>query len=287
MLNGYNCRLFLIFTIYLQNLKTWQNECERLKSGDTSEYDPHQISAHEYRLFKIINIEKITDDIFVYDFATDILNESFLLRVGQHLILKQNDGEKVVTRQYTPISELDQKRKFTIILKLYETGVMSNLIKNWNIGDEISWCGPFGSFSYALNSFEKILLLGCGTGVAPLYQVIRFILNEDSEETHVQLLYASKNIKSILLRYDLLEFMSYWNFDMIHYINDKGAELEAKYNEKIIGEKISKSVVTKVINDSYNSAKTLVLICGTNSFVKDMINCVQSHSSKNLHMHTF
>lgn len=66
---------------------------------------------------------------------------------------------------------------------------MSHHISQWSIGSSAEWKGPFGSFTYTPNKvyriqllsvqvecfcqFDRIGMLACGTGIAPMIQVIR------------------------------------------------------------------------------------------------------------------
>lgn len=60
-------------------------------------------------------------------------------------------------------------------------------------------------------------MLAAGTGIAPMLQVIRHIVNNDEEDTFVRLLYASKTYKDILLQQQLNQLTDFWNFT-VHYV---------------------------------------------------------------------
>ena len=77
-----------------------------------------------------------------------------------------------LSRQYTPISPLDQKGSFDVVIKvrlftillytapstedthslqIYEDGKMSDYIRHWKVGSIAEWRGPFGKLSYSQN----------------------------------------------------------------------------------------------------------------------------------------
>ncbi|KAF2359590.1 Oxidoreductase FAD/NAD(P)-binding, partial [Trinorchestia longiramus] len=172
-----------------------------------------------YTSFELTEIEQVSWNSYVFTFG--IQNNGCLrLNVGQHIILQQKkENGFTISRQYTPISSLNERGQFKVLIKLYEKGSMSELVKKWEVGDMIPWRGPFGNFLYTRNMFKKLLLLGAGTGIAPLYQVIQHVLNDGEDETLMTLLYSSKSFSDMLLRNELLEYSRYWNFDVRHFLS--------------------------------------------------------------------
>lgn len=267
-----------VHDLYQQDMVRWKKQCDQIKQEPLpgnellKEQNKSVIQSTSYRLFKISHIQQISSDTFVYTFLIE--NSLCLpLKIGQHIILKQrkNDGT-TISRQYTPISALNEMGKFEVLIKLYSKGKMSELVNNWEVGDEIPWRGPFGTFSYTKNSFKCIVLLAAGTGIAPLYQVIRTIVADDEDETILVLLYSSKTFNDILLRLELLELTSQWNFSMKHFLSQENDLGKKKYREHVEAHRMTKQDVKLTIQNGPFSS-TLLLICGTKSFVKDMINC--------------
>ncbi|KAA0197672.1 hypothetical protein HAZT_HAZT012198 [Hyalella azteca] len=269
-----------VHDLYQKDLEDWKQLCRNLRDGsvicDSFSNDTigsaRHIFPHKYTAFQLISIEKITTDSYLYSFKIDN-NGSLNLKVGQHIIsqLIRDDG-KPISRQYTPVSEMDAVGRFEVIIKLYENGRMSQLIKKWKVGDMILWRGPFGTFSYSRNTCKRIILVGAGTGIAPLYQVIRFVLSDGDDETQMNLMYASRSFSEIILRNELLDLTNYWNFFMCHYLSNESNRLGKKYRENVEFRKITKDDVKNEIQKSC-LVGTKLLICGTKSFNKDMINC--------------
>ena len=54
-----------------------------------------------------------------------------------------------VSKSYTPISWTNET--VNLLVKLYNDGKMSNLIKEKKVDDEIDVRGPYGNFSYQRN----------------------------------------------------------------------------------------------------------------------------------------
>lgn len=121
-------------------------------------------------------------------------------------------------------------------------------------------------------------MLACGTGLAPMMQVIRAIVENDDENTFVHLLYSTRNQHTVLMKHQLDMYASYWNFT-VHYALSQAQEEEVKrdtgvirYGDKVHFGRIDCKLVREEMPKATLSFNSLVLICGTKSFDKDMIN---------------
>jgi len=82
-------------------------------------------------------------------------------------------------------------------------------------GEELFVKGPFGKFDYRPNVLSKIGMIAGGTGITPMYQVIREIVDNPSDKTKISLVYANNARKDILLGNELCELQkTYPNFHM-------------------------------------------------------------------------
>ena len=126
------------------------------------------------------------------------------------------------------------------------------------------------------SQYERIGMLACGTGIAPMLQVIRAIVESDEEETFVHLVYGCQTQHNILLKQELDTYASFWNFTVLYALSRTSAESVAenpgkiKYGDVVHYGRIDSELVKKEM--PLPSERNLVLICGTKSFDKDMIN---------------
>ena len=67
--------------------------------------------------------------------------------------------------------------------------------------------------------WKKIYMLAVGTGIAPMSQVIQTVLNNDSEDTLVQLLYGCRTYEDVLMKEEIQEWSRYWNFSCQYYLS--------------------------------------------------------------------
>lgn len=283
-----------VHDLYHDDLVQWKKQCAIIKHqalyGSLPKTDSDEVPAiilpTQYKPFKIIEVTEVSTNCYLYTFLIETAC-SLPMKIGQHIIAKQTcDDGTVVTRQYTPVSGMDQMGKFDVLIKLYDKGKMTQRVKMWKVTDEIPWRGPFGSFTYDRNSYKRIVVLGAGTGIAPLYQIIRHVVSDAAEETLLALLYASKTFSDILLRGELLELTSNWNFTMKHFLSREVDASLRKYREQVSLGRLTKGDVKMCINEGPIAA-TLVLICGTKSFVKDMINSTKDLELKDEDVFTF
>ncbi|KAK6458188.1 NADH-cytochrome b5 reductase 2 [Scheffersomyces xylosifermentans] len=108
-----------------------------------------------------------------------------------------------VIRPYTPVSDPEQKGTIDFVVKKYEGGKMSSHIHDLKPNDTLSFKGPFVKWKWEPNQFKSIFLIGGGTGITPLYQLIREITKNPEDKTKVSLFYGSVSPDDILIKEQL------------------------------------------------------------------------------------
>lgn len=157
---------------------------------------------------------------------------------------------------------------------------MSNYLNEIKFGDYINVRGPFGKFKYLgdgnsqillkykpltyhEHKYKKIGLLGAGTGITPLYQLLQAAnLNKDTCE--FVLFFGNTTPKDILLHKELLEIEEKQNFKF------KLVLMVSKPDEDWKGETghFNKENIEKYMPGP--SDDTLILHCGPKSLCKDI-----------------
>ncbi|XP_042891684.1 NADH-cytochrome b5 reductase-like [Penaeus japonicus] len=212
-----------VHDIYEEDLRRWKKQCKRIREGGQEEVPVEgAIQQDKWKDFEIVKIKEISPNCFCYTFKLQE-GQSLGLKIGQHVIVKQKKNERNVIRQYTPISDISERGSFDVFIKIYPNGKITQLIKDWKVGDNIPWRGPFGNFSYKTNSYKRVLMLAAGTGIAPI------------EEDNSQM---------------------------------------KKYNETVLFRKLTKDDIKNELLQAPVES-TLVLVCGTRSFDKDMVNAAK------------
>lgn len=147
-----------------------------------------------------------------------------------------------------------------------------------------------------LYQFERIGMLACGTGIAPMVQVIRSatptfpiayvsskvyhtprkIVENENDDTRVHLVYGCRTQHTILQKDFLDECKQMWNFSVLFALSNCTAQGvqehkgSLKYQDRVHYGRIDVDLVKQQM--PLPSPKHYILICGTKSFDKDMIN---------------
>jgi NAD(P)H-flavin reductase len=147
-----------------------------------------------YQNCKVSKVTPVSDDTILMNIATygDFKPCSSVLI---------NDSSCQIVRAYTPIS-FDQ-HGFDILVKRYPNGTVSRMIHNTPVGSTLSIRGPIRTLEYKQNAYPQIGMVAGGTGITPMYQLIRHILSDPSDKTIISLVYANNRLQDILLKKEL------------------------------------------------------------------------------------
>lgn len=117
--------------------------------------------------------------------------------------VKPEGAEKPVLRPYTPISEEGEKGYIDLLVKKYPNGPMSTALHDMKPGDKLDIKGPLPKYPWAANKHNHIALVAGGTGITPMYQLIRAIFNNPDDKTKVTLVFGNVTEEDILLKKEL------------------------------------------------------------------------------------
>ncbi|ORY27991.1 putative NADH-cytochrome b5 reductase [Naematelia encephala] len=159
----------------------------------------------EWRSFKLAAKDHLSHNTALYRFALPHPNDSLGLPVGQHIsVMAEIDGKQVV-RSYTPTTLDDDKGHFDLVVKTYEKGNISRYLSLLTVGQDVKIKGPKGKFVYTPEVATHLLMIAGGTGITPMYQIIKSSLKNPKDKTKLSLIYANVEEDDILLRKELEE----------------------------------------------------------------------------------
>lgn len=191
---------------------------------------------------KLTSIKDLTQDVKMFVFERP---EGFEFKAGQFVMIKFDDE---VSRAYSIASSPSDESGLSFIIKLLEGGRGSEYLRKAKEGDEFNFKGPFGHFFLNDDSEKDIVLVGTGTGIAPLYSI---------------LLSSNKKMKLFFgLRYveDLFFQEKFKDFDCKIILS--------RPDESWDGEK---GYVTDLIKaEDFDFEKIQVYICGSKDMVDDV-----------------
>lgn len=124
------------------------------------------------------------------DIAPDVrrlvieLSEPLQFNPGQYIQLVLPSGD---TRPYSVASTPADPTRVELHLKRSRNGAATDgwVFKNLAVGDPIALSGPYGRFFYRPAKDKPLILLGSGTGLAPLKSILRHLIDIESEQSVV------------------------------------------------------------------------------------------------------
>ncbi|GJQ85905.1 hypothetical protein Trydic_g21760 [Trypoxylus dichotomus] len=257
---------------------------ERLKKYNTSKTDrtslKNCISETSYTVFKLIEKIKHTENTYflIFEYCKPFRkaeNENgselcIKYKPGQHFMLRTplNGIIDHFTRAYTPIPfDNLNPLSFCILVKIYEGGMMSKYLRNMKIGCDTLWRGPYCDFTINY-TYKYILMMAQGTGIAPLYSILKEMLDNDECNTFIKLFFCCRSSGDILLREELYKCLAYWNFTYEVFLSTKD-DVKVKYNEVVNYGKLNRGDIWLYLDDKKDNG-VQVLICGSEMFSKDV-----------------
>ena len=143
-------------------------------------------------------INKLTDDVIELKIQTIVPYEFF---AGQYVTLWSKDK---VGRSYSLASLPDKNNILTFHIKLVPNGVFSHWLHNvLKVNDTLYVQGPAGDCFYTKGKEDQnLLLVGTGTGLAPLYGIIHDAL-ESGHTGEIHLFHGALNPYGLYL-HDIL-----------------------------------------------------------------------------------
>lgn len=221
----------------------------------------------------LLKIEDESHDTKRFTFKLPTDDSLSGLTLASALLTKFHNDEtgKNVIRPYTPVSDLDTKGTIEFVIKHYPNGPMTNHIFSLKPTDTLSFKGPIPKWQWSPNSFERITLIGAGSGITPLFQLAHHIVENKQDNTKVDLIYGNKTPNDILLKaeLDLLHEKFPDKFTVTYFVdskdngNDNGnTDTDPKLHLGFISKEFLGTNIAKA------NEKTHLFVCGPPPFMK-------------------
>ncbi|KAI7331031.1 Nitrate reductase [Hortaea werneckii] len=163
-------------------------------------------------------------DTRIFTFKLEHDEQTLGLPTGQHLMIRLRDPvtREAIIRSYTPISETSQKGTMDVLVKIYfdtpqrKGGKMSLAMDSLPLGHFVDFKGPIGKFEYLGNGqclvnqaerqVKKFLMICGGSGITPIYQVFRAVMQDKGDSTQCVVLDGNRLLEDILCKTNLDDF---------------------------------------------------------------------------------
>ncbi|XP_057971377.1 NADH--cytochrome b5 reductase 1-like isoform X1 [Malania oleifera] len=162
------------------------------------------LDPENFKEFKLVKRTQLSHNVAKFKFALPTPMSVLGLPIGQHMSCRGKDslGEEV-TKPYTPTTLDSNVGYFELVIKMYPQGRMSHHFREMREGDYLAVKGPKGRFKYQPGQVKAFGMVAGGTGITPMYQVARAILENPNDNTKINLVYANVTYDDILLKEEL------------------------------------------------------------------------------------
>ncbi|KAJ4724597.1 NADH-cytochrome b5 reductase [Melia azedarach] len=162
------------------------------------------LDPENFKEFKLVKRTQLSHNVAKFKFALPTPTSVLGLPIGQHMSCRGRDalGEEVV-KPYTPTTLDSDLGYFELVIKMYPQGRMSHHFREMQEGDYLTVKGPKGRFKYQPGQVRAYGMLAGGTGITPMFQVARAILENPNDQTNIHLIYANVSFEDILLKEEL------------------------------------------------------------------------------------
>jgi len=179
---------------------------------------------------------------------------------GQFVMVELLNEKKIPKRAYSisssPLSDILQ-----ITIKETPNGYVSKLLNQSKVGDELIVEGPFGHMLFDSEKMKSVVLIGAGSGIAPIKSISQFVFDKKLN-TNITLCYSNRTEADIIFHDKLLDFKKQIkNFNLLLAIT---REEKKGFHCGRIDEKMVKEINEK-------NPEAFYFLCGP----KKMVNAIK------------
>ncbi len=133
-------------------------------------------------------IESLTHDIRRLEVQVD---QSLQFRAGQYVDI--TIPGKGVTRSFSMANSPSQQKALEFIIKLYPEGAFSSLLQDQlQVGDQLELKGPYGTCFRREDPSGLMILVGGGSGMAPLWSILNDFVEKGDDRRSVVFFYGAR-----------------------------------------------------------------------------------------------
>lgn len=230
----------------------------------------------------------ISHDSKIFSFRLDHADQTIGLPIGQHLLMRLRDPttRDAIIRAYTPISYGTDKGTLNILIKIYRDtptqkgGKMTQALDSIPTGHWVDFKGPVGKFTYLGNGqcdisgkkrhVQHFTMICGGSGVTPIYQVLRAVTEDPADKTECVVLDGNRLEEDILCRKELDDMVGHAK-DRTRLIHSLSQPTESwkgrrgRMDDALFEEEAGRKVDCQ--------KDTMILICGPEALEKTVKKC--------------
>jgi len=186
---------------------------------------------------------------------------------GQFFMVSLHNSDAKIARAYSLSSSPSNENYLEIGFD--KVGELTTKLFELNVGDKLKFKGPYGKFFFDEHTASEVILIGAGTGIAPLMSIIRQCGDKKLKNT-IKLIYSVRVPEEIAYRKELEERKKHNpHLDYIVTVT-RPEDTIYEWNGRL--GRIDEELLKKTI---VHPAKSIVFICGAKEFVFGMIEFLQ------------
>lgn len=150
------------------------------------------------------------------------------------------------------------------MVKKYPNGKGSGKMHSLQPGDSLLF-KPLHEFDYKPNQYSAMTLIAGGSGITPIYQLTRAILNNPEDKTKLALVYANNTEEDILLKTEFDQLAQQYpdRFTRLYTVSKSTPQMQGAYETGYI----NKEMLAKVMPHKMNERNVKVLVSGPPAMV--------------------
>lgn len=233
----------------------------------------------------------VSSDTRIFSFTLDHPDQVIGLPIGQHLMIRLRDPvtREAIIRSYTPISEGTEKGILNVLVKIYfdtkerAGGKMTQALDAIPIGHFADFKGPIGKFEYRGRGrcvvggqerlVKRFIMICAGSGVTPIFQVLRAVLSDPSDPTKCLVLDSNRHEEDILCKEEIdhLAERSRDRCKLLYALTqpeDGWTGIKGRIGKELLEKEVGESVA--------KDGEDMVLICGPEPLEKSVHEILNS-----------
>ncbi|PWW75065.1 ferredoxin reductase-like protein [Tuber magnatum] len=227
---------------------------------------------------KLAEITDVTHNTKKFRFKLPSENHVSGLKIASAILTKYKapTDEKPTIRPYTPVNDEDARGYLDILVKKYDNGPMSTHIHSMSTDQTLSFKGPIPKYEWTPNKHEHVVLIAGGTGITPMYQLMRAILRNPEDNTKVTLVFGNLTEEDILLKNELEDLEnSYPQRFKAFYLLDKAPKELGRATQGRVTKELLKTVLPEP-----GSGNNKIFVCGPPGMYKAVSGVKNSPSDQ-------
>lgn len=230
------------------------------------------MNSQQFRV-RVLSIRHLTRKI--REITLEVVEpETFHFLPGQAVAvtIPERGSELPLLRYYSLASPPRSSKRLSLLLNSADQGKGSSFLLEHEVGHEFQIMGPYGSFVLQEDPNRKLIFVGTGTGIAPLWSMIATLLETHSSRS-MMLLWGLRSEPDIYYLDELQAWTNqHKNFSFLVTLSQPSRQWDGKIGR-----------VTDLLRELPAGDSLAVYVCGNRPMVKEVADLLKSNGDCRLY----